>query len=91
MNKRKLVEAVASRTKNPKTLVEEVLHGLLEVIQEEIAKGEDVTLMGFGTFLPGVRKASQGYNPHTGSRIDVPEMRLPKFRPGKAFKERLNK
>jgi DNA-binding protein HU-beta len=91
MNKQSLVDAVARDTKNSKTLVEEILNAVVEVIQREVEKGEDVTLMGFGTFLPGKRKASRGYNPHTGKELDVPEMRVPKFRAGKGFKERLNK
>ena len=91
MNKQTLVEAVAKKTRNPKIQVEEILEGIVEVIQEEVSRGEDVTLMGFGTFLLGRRKASTGYNPHTGKQIELPEIRLPKFRAGKAFKERLNK
>ena len=91
MNKQSLVDAVARDTKNSKTLVEEIVNAVVEVIQREVEKGEDVTIMDFGTFLPGKRKANTGYNPHTGKPLEVPEMRVPKFRPGKGFKERLNK
>lgn len=91
MNKQSLVDAVALETKNTKILVEEIVNAVVEVIQREVEKGEDVTIMDFGTFLSGKRKASMGYNPHTGAEIEVPEMRVPKFRAGKGFKQRLNR
>lgn len=91
MDKQKLVEAVAKQTGQAKSAVAETLEAVMEVIQEQVAKGEDVTLMGFGTFLLGHRKGGKGYNPHTGKEIEVEALRLPKFRAGKAFKEKLNR
>jgi DNA-binding protein HU-beta len=91
MNKQSLVAQVAKRTKLPQDSVEKVLLATLEEIQVQLEKGNDVTLMGFGTFLVGKRKGGAGYNPHTGGKIEVAEMKLPKFRAGKGFKERLNK
>jgi DNA-binding protein HU-beta len=91
MNKQTLVDAVAKQTKKPKIVIEEILNATVEVIQREVENDRDVTLMGFGTFLLGKRKASKGFNPHTGKSIEVPEIRMPKFRAGKGFKERLNK
>lgn len=91
MNKQKLVENVAKATKRSKAAVDEIITAALIEIQERVAKGDDVTLMGFGTFLMGHRKGGTGFNPHTGEPIEVPEMRLPKFRPGKGFRERLKR
>lgn len=91
MNKQELVDAVAQKTDCPKGQVEEILLAVLEEIQEQVRRGKDVTIMGFGTFLLGRRRAGKGYNPHTGEEIDLPEILLPKFRAGKAFKERLKK
>lgn len=91
MNKQTLLSAVSKRTKIPREQVEKVLVAMLEEIQVQLEKGADVTLMDFGTFLVGKRKGGEGYNPHTGEKIKVKEMRLPKFRAGKGFRERLNK
>lgn len=89
MNKQELVDAVARKTKQPKARVEEILLAALEEIQEQVRQDKDVTIMGFGTFLLGRRRAGKGYNPHSGEEIDLPEILLPKFRAGKAFKEKL--
>jgi DNA-binding protein HU-beta len=91
MNKQKLVEAVAKLTKRPKAVVAEVLDAALAEIQTRVAKGDDVTLSGFGTFLLGKRKGGTGFNPHTGEPIEVEEMRLPKFRSGKGFREKVKR
>ncbi len=89
MNKQNLVAATARKVKKPQALVEEILLALLDEIQTQVRSGEDVTLMGFGTFFLGGRKASKGYNPHTGTRMDLPKIPLPKFRAGKGFKEKV--
>ena len=89
MNKQKLVDTVAKNTRRPRAMVEEVLEAALEEIQSRVAKGDSVTLSGFGTFVRGHRKASTGFNPHTGQPMELDEMRIPKFRAGKGFKERV--
>ena len=90
MNKQKLVVMVAKTTKRPKAVVAEVIDAAFEEIQNRVSKGDDVTIMGFGTFLLRRRKASTGFNPHTGQPIEVAEMKLPKFRAGKGFKQKVN-
>ena len=55
-----------------------------------LRKGEDVTLVGFGTFYAGTRAARTGRNPKTGAPVDIKAAKLPKFRAGKALKDAIN-
>lgn len=86
MNKAELVEQLAKKTKLPKTQSETVLNAALEIIQNAVSKGEDVKLVGFGTFDQTIRKSRNGRNPKTGTTLVIPESRVPRFRPGKEFK-----
>lgn len=54
-----------------------------------LSKGEKVTLVGFGTFQVMERKASRGRNPQTGEEIQIPAKKVPKFRPGKRLREKV--
>ena len=90
MNKAQLVETLASETSLTKADCEKVLDSTLESIKKAIKKGDDVTLVGFGTFTRSKRKARTGRNPQTGESIKIPAATVPKFRAGKAFKEYLN-
>jgi DNA-binding protein HU-beta len=87
MNKAELVEAVAKNTQLTKTAVEETLNSALEAIKKSVKKGDDVTLVGFGTFTRSKRKARSGRNPQTGKEIKIPAMTVPRFRAGKEFKD----
>ena len=89
MNKSQLVDQVAEATKLPRTQIEETLNSTFEVIKKAIQEGNDVTLVGFGTFTRSLRKARTGWNPQTETRIQIPEMTLPRFKPGKEFRELL--
>jgi DNA-binding protein HU-beta len=86
MNKGQLVEQVSKITSLTKTDIENVINTSLELIKKSVKKGDDVTLVGFGTFTRTKRKARAGRNPQTGTEIRIPAMTLPKFRPGKEFK-----
>ncbi len=86
MNKAELVEQLAKKTNLPKIQSESVLNAALEIIQSAVSKGEDVKLVGFGTFDQTVRKSRNGRNPKTGTTLVIPESRVPRFRPGKEFK-----
>lgn len=86
MNKAQLVEQVAKSTSLTKTDVETVLNSSFELIKKSVKKGDDVTLVGFGTFTKSKRKARAGRNPQTGKEIRIPAMTVPKFRAGKEFK-----
>ena len=87
MNKAQLIEAVAKQTKMTKVDAEMALNTALDTIRKTIKKGEDVTLIGFGTFTKTKRKARMGRNPQTGKEIKIPAMTVPKFRPGREFKD----
>lgn len=90
MNKTLLVDSIAKQTALTKTSVEDVLNATIEVIKKSVKKGEDVTLVGFGTFTKSKRKARSGRNPQTGAEIKIPAMTVPRFRAGKDFKDSLN-
>ncbi|MCM2321926.1 MAG: HU family DNA-binding protein [Oligoflexia bacterium] len=87
MNKTELVDLVAKQTRTTKTSVEDVLNATIENIKKAVKKGDDVTLVGFGTFTKAKRKARSGRNPQTGGEIKIPAMVVPRFRPGKEFKD----
>ncbi|MCM2282451.1 MAG: HU family DNA-binding protein [Bdellovibrionaceae bacterium] len=87
MNKAELVEKVSRKTSLTKVQSEEVLDAALEIITRAVSKGDDVKLVGFGTFSRGTRKARAGRNPKTGTQIEIPESRVPKFKPGKDFRQ----
>lgn len=90
MNKAQLVEQLATDLEITKADCERVIDASIELIKKSVKKGDDVTLVGFGTFTRSKRKARTGRNPQTGEAIKVPACTVPKFRPGKAFKEFLN-
>ena len=87
MNKAQLVDKVSRKTTLTKQQSEQVLDAALDVIARAVSKGDDVKLVGFGTFCSGLRKARQVRNPKTGNKHAVPAQRVPKFKPGKDFKE----
>lgn len=86
MNKAQLIEAIAKVTKLTKTDCESALNNTLDVIKKSVKKGDDVTLIGFGTFTRTKRKARIGRNPQTGKEIKIPATTVPKFRAGREFK-----
>lgn len=90
MNKAQLVEKIAGETRMTKVQTEEVLDRALETIKKTVAKGDDVKLVGFGTFSRGKRKARTGRNPQTGVSISIPACKVPRFKAGKEFKESVN-
>lgn len=90
MNKAQLVELVAEKTKTTKSQSELILDATLEAIQEALKEGDEVKLVGFGTFSRSSRKARLGRNPKTGETVKIPSAYIPKFKPGKDLKEALN-
>ena len=89
MNKAELVSRVARDAKLSKTATENVLNAILDNIVKTVKKGQDVSLVDFGTFCVGRRKARRGVNPQTGKEITIPARKLPKFRPGRHFKKQV--
>ena len=91
MNKEELVQEIAKKAKVTQKDAAEVLGSLVETIQKTVAKGEKVTLVGFGTFESRKRAARTGRNPQTGKEIKIAAKTVPAFSAGKKFKELVNK
>lgn len=90
MNKAQLIEKIAIESKITKAQAEKILDCTLENIKKTVKKGDDVKLVGFGTFIKAKRKARIGRNPQTGKAIKIPAANYPKFRPGSEFKDLVN-
>ena len=91
MNKTELVAAIAEKTELTKKDSEKALKAFIDVVTEELKKGEKVQLVGFGTFEVAKRNARTGKNPQTGNAIMFLACKAPKFKAGKALKETVNK
>jgi DNA-binding protein HU-beta len=89
MNKGELVDVVADKASVTKKQADAVLTAALEAIVEAVSSGDKVTLVGFGSFEPRVRKAREGRNPKTGDKMEIPATTVPAFSPGKLFKEKV--
>lgn len=87
MNKGELVDAISSKASVTKKEADAILTAAIDVIIDAVAKGEKVTLVGFGTFEPRQRQAREGRNPQTGKAISIPATTVPAFSAGKQFKE----
>ena len=90
MNKTELIAAIAEKTQLTKKDSEMALKAFVNVVSEELKKGEKIQLVGFGTFEVSDRAARTGKNPQTGNAIDIPASKAPKFKAGKALKETVN-
>ena len=89
MNKAEFVDQLAKKTKLPKKEVRAAVDAALGLIIDACSKKDKVTFTGFGTFEARQQKATTRINPQTGRKMTVPAKLVPKFRPGKAFKEAL--
>ena len=90
MNKTELVDAMAAQTELSKKDVEKVLKSFIDVVSQELKKGEKVQLVGFGTFEVSERAAREGRNPQTGETMEIKASKAPKFKAGKALKDVVN-
>lgn len=90
MNKTELVTAIAENAEISKKDAEKALKAFVEVITEELKKGEKVQLVGFGTFEVSSRSAREGRNPQTGKTMKIAACKAPKFKAGKALKDAVN-
>lgn len=86
MNKSELIEALVAKTDMSKAAAGRALDALLETITTTVAKKQDVTLVGFGTFKAIKRAARKGKNPRTGEALKIAATTVPKFTPGATFK-----
>ncbi|MFQ5882318.1 MAG: HU family DNA-binding protein [Candidatus Methylomirabilales bacterium] len=87
MTKAELVERMAKDAKVTKRAAEAALGSVLKGVRESLKRGKKVTLVGFGTFAVGRRKARTGRNPQTGRPIRIPAARVVRFRPGAELKK----
>jgi DNA-binding protein HU-beta len=90
VNKKDLVAAVATGTGLSKTDATKAVDEVFDQITGALKRGDDVRLVGFGTFLVTKRAASQGRNPRTGEPLNIPASKRPKFTPGKGLKDAVN-
>ena len=90
MNKTELVAAMAEQTNLSKKDAEAALKAFIDVVSEELKKGEKVQLVGFGTFEVSERAAREGRNPQTGETMEIKASKTPKFKAAKALKDMMN-
>ena len=90
MNKTELVAAIAEQTQLSRKDAEAALKAFIDVVSEELKKGEKVQLVGFGTFEVSERAAREGRNPATGEAMTIKASKSPKFKAGKALKDMVN-
>ena len=87
MNKTELIAAMAEKSQLTKVDAGKALDALLETVVETVARGDDVSLIGFGAFKTATRAAREGRNPKTGEKLTIAASTVPKFTPGAAFKQ----
>ena len=90
MNKNDLVAAVAAQTDLSKTDAAKAVDAVFDSITASLKKGDEVRLVGFGTFAVSKRAKSEGRNPRTGETIVIPASNQPKFKAGKGLKDAVN-
>ena len=90
MNKAELIEAVADAAELNKATATRAVDAMLSGITDTLKKGEQVTLIGFGTFEVRERAARAGRNPQTGAAIEIKASKAPAFKAGKALKDAVN-
>ena len=86
MNKSDLIDAMATQAEVSKAAAGRALDAAIAAITAAVAKGDNVTLVGFGTFKSAKRAAREGKNPKTGEKIKIPATTVPKFSAGASFK-----
>ena len=91
MNKTELIAAVAEKAEISKKDAEKAVKAFTDAVAEELAKGGKVQLVGFGSFEVSERPAREGRNPRTGETMTIAASKTPKFKPGKALKDEINK
>jgi len=90
MNKQELVGSVVDRTGLTRGDAGRAVEAVFDAITASLAGGEEVRLVGFGSFVVTRRKASTGRNPRTGEPMDIKASAVPKFRVGKGLKDAVN-
>lgn len=93
MNRQELVEKLMTKTKTAitKADAERIVAGFMDEVKAAVAAGESVQLVGFGTFEARKRNGRYANNPQTGEKVWIDAKKVPAFKPGKAFKDAVNK
>ena len=90
MNRKELVDELATKTGCSKADAERGLGAMLEIISDTLKKGESLSLVGFGSFEVRKRAARTGRNPKTGEELKIEASRVPAFKPGATLKAAVN-
>ncbi len=87
MNKKELVKQVAEQASLPRNKAEQVVNAFITSTQKTLEQGDNVQLIGFGTFSVANRAPRKGRNPQTGKEINIPACKSPQFKPGNRFRQ----
>jgi DNA-binding protein HU-beta len=90
VNRNELVDSVSSKTDMKKSEASKAVDAVFDAIAEALKRGDEVRLVGFGTFSVASRAASEGRNPRTGEKIQIAASKQAKFKPGKGLRDSLN-
>ena len=90
MNKAELIDAIANKVGGSKAMADIMIDAFIDAVTGSLKKGENVTLVGFGTFSQGKRAARSGRNPQTGAAINIPAAKTAKFAAGTKLKAAVN-
>ena len=90
MNKSQLVSRIAKQSGLSLKDSTATLNAFLETVKDTLAKGDSISLVGFGTFLVRDRAARIGRNPRTKEEVKIPAVKVPAFKAGKPFKDKVN-
>ena len=90
MNRNELVDNVSSKTDMKKSEASKAVDAVFDAIGDALKGGDEVRLVGFGTFSVASRAASEGRNPRTGEKIQIAASKQAKFKPGKGLRDSLN-
>ena len=91
ISKKQLVDQIAAKTDATKTDINTILDAYIDVVKSNVAEGNKVQLVGFGAFELRHRAARKGRNPQSGKEIEIAASNVPAFKPGKSFKDEVNK
>ena len=90
MNKTELIDAISTKSECSKAAAGKMLDAFIDTVSQQMADGDKVVLVGFGTFQTGARAAREGRNPRTGETIKIAAAVVPKFTPGQSLKTKVN-
>ena len=90
MQKSELIKAVAEKSGTDSKIVTKIISQTISIIQSELVAGNEVSILGFGTFKVKERDEREGYNPRTGDKMIIPAHKLPVFKAGEILKKAVN-